>query len=66
MRSRIWRCPTDGYLRITPSPSDSPVCPLCRGRCVDGPPASTVELVPIVPDDARVYFDRLMREKPGH
>ena len=64
MRSRCWRCPDDGYMRLTPTPTEPIPCPICRGRLIEGMPPATVELMPMRHGDALRYLDRVMREEP--
>ena len=64
MRSKTWRCAGDGYVRITPTPTEPGTCPICRGRLIEGMPTSTVELMPMHHGDALRYLDRVMREQP--
>jgi hypothetical protein len=64
MRSRTWRCAEGHYYRLTPTPSEGSVCPICRGRLIEGASTSTVELVPMIASDQDDYADRVMREKP--
>jgi hypothetical protein len=64
MRSRVWRCCDDGYIRITPTPTEAGTCPVCTGRLIEGMPNVVVELMPMTRDDELGYLDRVMREKP--
>jgi len=64
MRSKTWHCAEGHYVRLSPFPTDAASCPICRGRLIEGPPSFTLELVPMLADDADRFSDRLMREKP--
>ena len=64
VRSRTWRCPSDGYMRLTPTPTAALLCPVCNGHLIASMPASTVELMPMRHGDQLSYLDRVMREKP--
>lgn len=66
MRSKMWRCPGDGYLRLTPVPTQAPLCPICRGHLIEGLPATAGEFVPMISDDQDQFCDRIMRERPVH
>ena len=65
VRSRTWRCPDDGYTRLTPTPTEASPCPVCRGRLIPTMPTSTVELMPMRHGDQLSYLDRVMREQPA-